>query len=74
MRTKHTYNCVLCGGEFPKDWLYRPGRDDIEACCKPCFDARAKIDWVNKEGTIGRIVDKITGEHRLIPVRLIRKQ
>jgi hypothetical protein len=74
MRTGHTYNCVFCGKEQPKDWLYRPGHDDDPAMCKPCFDARAEIDWVNEEGTVGRIVDKNTGESGLIPVRLVRKQ
>jgi len=69
MRTKHTYICVFCGKEQPKDWLYKGADDDHEAACKPCWDAQFEIEWC-KDGRAG-MHNKITGERWTILARLV---
>jgi hypothetical protein len=76
MRTKHTYNCPYCKGEFQKDWLYRSDRDDDPpAMCQPCFGKQAEItEVVEHDGRqFGYLRNKITGGGKWIPVQVVKK-
>jgi hypothetical protein len=76
MRTKHIFNCAICGKEQSKDWLYRGKHDDDPAICSPCFDEKMEIRVVEAGGDgeirMAEFHNKITRERFRHPVRVVK--